>query len=96
MSLSEGEQFAGYTIVRLLGSGEMGAVYLARHPRLPRFEALKILRAELSADPDFKRRFNQEADQASGCGTPTSWECMTGANSRAGSGSPWTTSTARI
>jgi serine/threonine protein kinase len=70
MPLSEGAQFAGYTIVRLLGSGEMGEVYLARHPRLPRFEALKILRADLSADPDFKRRFNQEADQASGLWHP--------------------------
>jgi serine/threonine protein kinase len=70
MPLSEGEQFAGYTVTRLLGSGEMGEVYLARHPRLPRFEALKILRADLSADPDFKRRFNQEADQASGLWHP--------------------------
>ncbi|BCI88763.1 hypothetical protein NIIDMKKI_39690 [Mycobacterium kansasii] len=30
--LSEGELFAGYTIVRRLGAGGMGEVYLAQHP----------------------------------------------------------------
>jgi hypothetical protein len=64
MPLSEGARFAGYTVVRLLGAGGMGEVYLVRHPRLPRFEALKILRADLSADPDYQQRFNREADLA--------------------------------
>ena len=44
MMLSAGEPFAGYTIVRLLGAGAMGEVYLAQHLRLPRREALKVLR----------------------------------------------------
>lgn len=65
MPLSEGASFAGYTVVRLLGAGEMGEVYLARHPRLPRLEALKVLRADLSADPNFQKRFIREADRAS-------------------------------
>ncbi|OMC57665.1 hypothetical protein A5747_01035 [Mycobacterium sp. IS-836] len=65
MPLSEGAQFAGYTLVRLLGSGGMGEVYLARHPRFPRHEALKVLRADVSADPDFQLRFNREAELAS-------------------------------
>jgi len=65
MPLNEGAPFAGYTVVRLLGSGEMGEVYLVRHPRLPRLEALKVLRADLSADPNFQHRFNREADRAS-------------------------------
>src|ERR1700723_629426 len=42
----------------------MGEVYLAEHPRLPRREALKILPAEVSADCDFRNRFNGEADLA--------------------------------
>ncbi|KZS85673.1 protein kinase [Mycobacterium persicum] len=65
IGLKAGEIFAGYTIVRLLGSGGMGEVYLAQHPRLPRREALKILGSEVSADDDYRRRFIREADVAS-------------------------------
>ncbi|POY29940.1 protein kinase [Mycobacterium kansasii] len=65
IGLKVGDIFAGYTIVRLLGSGGMGEVYLAQHPRLPRREALKILGSEVSADDDFRRRFIREADVAS-------------------------------
>ncbi|MGV0494227.1 serine/threonine-protein kinase [Mycobacterium kansasii] len=65
IGLKAGEIFAGYTIVRLLGSGGMGEVYLAQHPRLPRREALKILGIEVSADADYRRRFIREADVAS-------------------------------
>ncbi|MBA2416037.1 MAG: protein kinase [Geodermatophilaceae bacterium] len=43
----------------------MGTVYLAHHPRLPRKDALKLLRADLSADPGFRARFEREADLAS-------------------------------
>ena len=64
MPLAEGEEFAGYTIVRLLGSGGMGEVYLARHPRLPRQDALKVLPAAISSDKEFRERFNREADLA--------------------------------
>jgi serine/threonine-protein kinase len=64
MPLSHGQVFAGYTIVRLLGSGGMGEVYLAEHPRLPRHDALKVLPANVSADPEFRDRFNREADLA--------------------------------
>ena len=64
MPLANGEIFAGYTIVRLLGSGGMGEVYLAEHPRLPRRDALKILGSDVSADEDYRRRFIREADLA--------------------------------
>ncbi|MEE6136218.1 serine/threonine-protein kinase [Mycobacterium sp. 050128] len=70
MPLSEGAQFAGYTVVRLLGAGGMGEVYLVRHPRLPRFEALKVLGAEVSADPGYQQRFNREAELAAGLWHP--------------------------
>src|SRR3981189_1559342 len=59
-----GTIFAGYTIVRRLGSGGMGEVYLAQHPRLPRQDALKVLRAEVSADDEYRQRFEREADIA--------------------------------
>ncbi len=62
MTLGAGEVFAGYTIVRMLGSGGMGEVYLAQHPRLPRQEALKLLRPEISTDTTFRARFIREAD----------------------------------
>src|SRR5271170_5876235 len=64
MPLDEGEVFAGYTIVRRLGSGGMGEVYLAQHPRLPRRDALKILPSDLTANLEFRQRFNREADLA--------------------------------
>lgn len=43
----------------------MGEVYLARHPRLPRRDAIKVLAPEISADPGFRKRFNREAELAS-------------------------------
>jgi serine/threonine protein kinase len=64
MPLKSGASFAGFKIVRLLGSGGMGEVYLAEHPRLPRSEALKILPTEVSADAEFRSRFDREADLA--------------------------------
>jgi serine/threonine protein kinase, bacterial len=68
--LNEGDVFAGYTIVRLLGAGGMGEVYLARHPRLPRHDALKILPAHLTADDEYRQRFSREADMAAGLSHP--------------------------
>jgi serine/threonine-protein kinase len=62
MPLSDGEVFAGYTIGRVLGTGGMGEVYLAEHPRLPRQDALKVLGTTVSHDDEYRQRFNQEAD----------------------------------
>ncbi|MEY8016588.1 serine/threonine-protein kinase [Mycobacterium servetii] len=62
--LAEGDVFAGYTIVRRLGAGGMGQVYLAQHPRLPRRDALKILPGDLTDNLEFRQRFNREADLA--------------------------------
>jgi serine/threonine-protein kinase len=64
MPLTSGEQFAGYRILRMIGSGGMGEVYLAQHPRLPRHDALKILPTHMSADTAFRERFSREADLA--------------------------------
>ena len=70
MPLDPGAVVSGYRIERLLGSGGMGSVYLAANPTLPRRDALKILSAELSADPEFRARFTREADLAAGLDHP--------------------------
>src|ERR1700676_4863408 len=44
MPLRIGETFAGYRVLRLLGSGGMGDVYVVQHPRLPHHDAVKVLR----------------------------------------------------
>lgn len=62
MAPGEGQDFAGYTIMRRLGSGGMGEVYLAQHPRLPKQVALKLLNPSVSAEPNFRERFLREAD----------------------------------
>ncbi len=64
MPLADGQVIAGYTIVRTLGAGGMGEVYLAQHPRLPRRDALKVLPASVSSDDEYRQRFNREADIA--------------------------------
>ncbi|MRH89058.1 protein kinase [Nocardia sp. SYP-A9097] len=42
----------------------MGSVYLARHPRLPRQIALKVLSETSSSDDEFRARFLREAELA--------------------------------
>jgi eukaryotic-like serine/threonine-protein kinase len=50
-----------YEIVAPIGAGGMGEVYKARDTRLDRAVAVKILPAEMGADADRRRRFEQEA-----------------------------------
>jgi serine/threonine protein kinase, bacterial len=64
MPLVSGATVAGFNIVRLLGRGQIGDLYLVEHPRLPRQYALKILSADVSTDPEYRYRFKQESDQA--------------------------------
>lgn len=59
-----GTVIGGYVVERLLGAGGMGAVYAARHPRLPRVDALKVLPTAFSHDPTYRARFEREADMA--------------------------------
>ncbi|MEC3952232.1 protein kinase [Nocardia sp. CDC153] len=63
--LSEGDVFAGYVIERQLGRGGMGSVYLAKHPRLPRLTALKLLNRDMVFDKEVRARFEREADLVS-------------------------------
>ncbi|MGY1687012.1 protein kinase [Geodermatophilus sp. SYSU D00867] len=64
MELAPGDVFAGYRVIRPLGSGGMGSVLLVQHPRLPRQDAMKVIHAHLSADPSFAARFEREAELA--------------------------------
>ena len=50
-----------YEIVRPLGQGGMGAVYLARERSLDRFVAIKVLKPELSQGQSTRERFRREA-----------------------------------
>jgi serine/threonine-protein kinase len=56
--------FDGFEIVRILGKGGMGTVYLARDQRLGRLVALKVLNASDLAYDDRKARFLREAKSA--------------------------------
>ncbi|MHB8872452.1 MAG: serine/threonine-protein kinase [Myxococcaceae bacterium] len=56
-----GEVLGSYELEDLLGQGGMGRVFLARHVKLGRRVALKVLRPELAADPHHLQRFFQEA-----------------------------------
>jgi serine/threonine protein kinase/Flp pilus assembly protein TadD len=49
-----------YEILDLLGEGGMGAVYKARDNELDRLIALKVIRPELSSNPEILQRFKQE------------------------------------
>jgi serine/threonine protein kinase len=56
--------FDGFEIVRILGKGGMGTVYLARDQRLARYVAIKVLNASEMAYADRKARFFREARSA--------------------------------
>jgi serine/threonine protein kinase len=50
-----------YDAPRLVGSGGMGEIYVARDRKLDRIVAVKLLAERLSEDPDLRVRFRREA-----------------------------------
>jgi eukaryotic-like serine/threonine-protein kinase len=67
----EGSLLGGrYRLERILGTGGMATVWLARDERLRRPVAAKILSDTLAADPAYLRRFRREARLAAGLSHP--------------------------
>jgi predicted Ser/Thr protein kinase len=56
-----GKPFGNCRIVKKLGAGGMGTVYLAEHSGLNKSVAVKILPKEMAAQPEFIERFLREA-----------------------------------
>jgi serine/threonine-protein kinase len=63
-------QIPGYEVEGLLGRGGMGVVYKARHLRLNRRVALKMLLAGAYAGPEVRARFAREAQAVAGLQHP--------------------------
>jgi serine/threonine protein kinase len=68
--LENGQQLSHYRIIRKLGAGGMGEVYLAEDTRLDRTVALKILPPDVAADKRRMQRFKQEAKLAASLNQP--------------------------
>jgi predicted Ser/Thr protein kinase len=65
-----GQALGHYRIEAKLGEGGMGVVYRAFDTHLDRPVAIKILRADATASPERRRRFQQEAKAASALNHP--------------------------
>ena len=61
MTLRPGTTLGPYEITAAIGAGGMGEVYSATDTRLDRTVAIKVLPAELAADPERRERFEREA-----------------------------------
>jgi serine/threonine protein kinase len=73
-ALSEGRgaslRVGNYDLLDRLGAGGMGTVFKARHRRMKRVVALKMLSANLCKDPVFVKRFQREVETIAALGHP--------------------------
>lgn len=69
-NLSVGQEIGRYKIIRKIGAGGMGEVFLGEDLRLKRKVALKILPVVVSQNKSYLRRFEQEACAASALNHP--------------------------
>ncbi len=71
LPIGSGDPFIGriladrYRVLRTLGEGGMGRVYLAEHVRMGRMSAVKVMSPSLAPTPEEISRFNREASNAS-------------------------------
>lgn len=59
--IAAGQLIGNYRIVQKIGTGGMGAVYLAEHPMIGKKIALKVIHRELASNKEVVQRFFQEA-----------------------------------
>ncbi len=60
----EGRVFGEYTVLDRLGAGGMGEVFKARHRRMNRIVAIKVLASAAMRSPDAVKRFQREVEAA--------------------------------
>lgn len=68
--LQAGQDFSHFKVIRKLGEGGMGEVYLAEDLKLNRQVALKILQSEYFDSSERLERFSREAKSAAGVSHP--------------------------
>jgi serine/threonine protein kinase len=73
MSIATGTHLGPYEILQPIGAGGMGQVYKARDTRLNRTVALKVLPPEFASRPDWKQRFEREAQTIASLNHPHIW-----------------------
>jgi eukaryotic-like serine/threonine-protein kinase len=66
-----GQTLGDFKLLRKLGAGGMGQVYLAEQISLNRRVAVKLLRAELNSNEKFRKRFETEAKAAAKLNHPS-------------------------
>jgi tRNA A-37 threonylcarbamoyl transferase component Bud32 len=66
-----GKRIERFIISKILGSGGMGEVYLAKDTKLKRFVALKRIAGHLRENPECRRQFLNEAERASQLNHPS-------------------------
>lgn len=65
-----GQVLSSYTLIKQIGAGGMGIVYLGRHQSLGRLAAIKFLSAELVTDSGYIELFLREAKAAANLNHP--------------------------
>jgi serine/threonine-protein kinase len=61
MAIQIGQALGNYRVVKKLGAGGIGTVYLAEHPLIGKKVALKVIHRELARDAEVVQRFVNEA-----------------------------------
>jgi serine/threonine-protein kinase len=67
---AQARRLGPYTLIRKLGAGGMGEVYLAEHQLLKRPCAVKLIRPDKAADPGLLQRFEREVQATAGLTHP--------------------------